>query len=103
MKKELGLVMASAVLLCAASGSAIAGDIEAGKAKSATCIACHGANGISPTDLYPNLAGQKAAYMVKQMKAFKEGSRQDPTMSAMIAPLTEEDMTNIAAYYASLK
>jgi cytochrome c553 len=81
----------------------IAGDAAAGKAKAATCNACHGANGISIAPNYPNLAGQKEAYLVKQMKAFKDGTRKDPTMNAMAAPLSDADMANLAAHYAGLK
>jgi cytochrome c553 len=80
-----------------------AGDAEAGKAKSAVCAACHGANGISPAPIWPNLAGQKEAYLVKQIKAFKNGERTDPTMAPMVAALTDADIDDLAAYYASLK
>ncbi len=80
-----------------------AADIAAGKAKSATCAACHGANGISAIPMYPNLAGQKEAYMVKQLKAFKSGERKDPVMSAMAMPLSDADIANVSAYFASLK
>ena len=81
----------------------LAGDAEAGKAKSAVCAACHGANGISPAPIWPNLAGQKEAYLVKQIKAFKNGERTDPTMAPMVAALTDADIDDLAAYYASLK
>jgi cytochrome c553 len=80
-----------------------AGDAETGKAKSAVCAACHGANGISPAPIWPNLAGQKEAYLVKQIKAFKNGERTDPTMAPMVAALTDADIDDLAAYYASLK
>ena len=82
--------------------SSYAGDVEAGKAKSATCAACHGADGISPNDMWPNLKGQKAPYIVKQLKAFKDGSRKDPMMSPMAAPLSDDDVANLAAYFSSL-
>ncbi len=82
---------------------AAAGDAAAGKAKSAICAACHGADGISPSPLWPNLAGQKEAYLVKQIKAFKNGERKDPSMAPMVAALTDADIENLAAYYASLK
>ena len=59
--------------------------------------------GISAIPTYPNLAGQKEAYMVKQMKAFKDGTRKDPTMNAMAKPLSDADMANIAAHYAGMK
>lgn len=80
-----------------------AADIEAGKAKAATCAACHGANGISAIPTYPNLAGQKPAYIVQQLKAFKSGERNNAIMKPMATMLTEADMVNVAAYYASLK
>lgn len=80
-----------------------AADIEAGKAKAAICAACHGANGISASPLWPNLAGQKEAYLAKQIRAFKSGERKDPSMAPMVAGLTDADIDNLAAYYASLK
>ncbi|HFC29554.1 MAG TPA: cytochrome c [Oceanospirillales bacterium] len=98
------IVLTTAILATSlVSINAFAGDIAAGKAKSATCAACHGADGHSPSPTWPNLAGQKEAYLVKQLKAFKDGSRKDPTMSPMAAPLSDADMDNLAAYYSSLK
>ena len=79
-----------------------AGDIAAGKLKAATCAACHGAEGISGNDIWPNLAGQKAGYLVKQMKAFRDGDRKDPMMSPMASPLSDDDIANLAAYFSSL-
>ncbi|GMR00940.1 MAG: hypothetical protein BMS9Abin19_0283 [Gammaproteobacteria bacterium] len=103
MKRQI-LTTVSALILAASANIAIAGgDAAAGKAKAVTCAGCHGAEGISAIPTYPNLAGQKDAYLVKQMKAFKDGSRKDPTMNAMAAPLSDADMTNIAAYYAGMK
>ncbi len=79
-----------------------AGDAEAGKAKAGLCAACHGAEGISGNDLWPNLAGQKPGYLIKQIKAFKDGTRKDPMMSPMATPLSDEDIANLAAYFSSL-
>jgi cytochrome c553 len=79
------------------------GDIAKGKAKSMMCASCHGMKGISSSPIWPNLAGQKAAYTVKQLKAFKNGTRKDASMKGMTAGLTVADMENLAAYYASLK
>lgn len=79
-----------------------AGDAAAGKSKSAVCAACHGAEGISANDIWPNLAGQKQGYLIKQMKAFKDGSRKDPMMSPMASPLNDDDIANLAAYYNGL-
>ncbi len=103
MKRQI-LATASALILAASANIAIAGgDAAAGKAKAASCAGCHGAKGISAMPLYPNLAGQKEAYIVKQLKAFKDKSRKDPTMNAMVAPLSDADMANIAAFYAGMK
>ena len=99
--KNVASVVISCVLL-AASGSVLAGDAEAGKAKAASCAGCHGATGISSNPMWPNLAGQQSGYLVKQMKAFRDGTRTDPMMSPMAKPLTDADIDNIAAYYNSL-
>lgn len=83
--------------------NARAADIEAGKAKAAVCAACHGVAGKASVPVYPHLAGQQEAYLLKQLKAFKDGSRKEPLMVPFMAPLSEADMENLAAYYASLK
>jgi cytochrome c553 len=80
-----------------------AGDAAAGQAKSGTCVACHGPTGQSPNDLWPNLAGQKPGYLVKQMKAFRDGARADPMMSPMAKGLTDADIDNLAAFFSSQK
>jgi len=100
MNKVLLLV---AVLMMGLSSPSWAADVEAGKAKSAQCAACHGTAGISPMGIYPNLAGQKEPYLVKQINAFRLGVRKDPTMQAMVGALSDADVVNIAAYYASIK
>ena len=102
MKHKI-LATASALILAASANVAIAGDAAAGKAKAASCNACHGANGISAIPTYPNLAGQKEAYLAKQMKAFKDGTRKDPTMNAMAKPLSDADIANLSAHFAGLK
>ena len=102
MKRQILTVLSAAALL-AVSNVATAADAAAGKAKTATCAGCHGANGVSMIPTYPNLAGQKAAYLSKQIKAFRDGTRSDPTMSAMAKGLTDDDAANIAAYYSGLK
>ena len=93
-----------AVALTALMASPVfAGDIAAGKTKTAMCAACHGAMGVSAVPMYPNLAGQKAAYLAKQLKDFKSGARKDPVMAPMAMGLSDADIANISAYYASLK
>jgi len=100
--KHVMVVILAGVLL-GTSGFVLAGDAAAGKTKSASCAACHGANGISSNALWPNLAGQKDGYLVKQMKAFRDGTRKDPMMGAMAKPLSDADIDNLAAFYSSLK
>ena len=99
MKKVLFCL---AMLSFAATAQA-AGDAEAGKAKAAACAACHGVNGVSMNPIWPNLAGQKDQYLIMQMKAFRDGTRQNPMMSPMAVGLTDADIENLAAYYSSLK
>lgn len=98
MKKAILL----GVMLASSAVPAMAADVAAGKAKSAMCAACHGAEGVSAVPMYPNLAGQKEMYLVKQLKDFKSGKRNDPVMQPMSAGLSDADIANIAAYYASL-
>lgn len=100
MKNLCAAIVAGVAVM--ASGVAMAGDATAGKAKSATCAGCHGPAGISNNPLWPNLAGQKEAYLVKQMKAFRDGTRTDPMMAPMAKPLTDEDIANLATYYSGL-
>ena len=85
------------------STPALAGDVAAGKAKAALCASCHGPTGISMSPLWPNLAGQKEQYLIKQIKAFRDGTRQDPMMAPMVAALSDADIENLAAYYSSQK
>ncbi|MDO6425967.1 cytochrome c [Thalassotalea sp. 1_MG-2023] len=98
--KKLTIAVAATVMM---ASPVFAGDIAKGKEKSVTCGACHGVTGISPSPMYPNLAGQQEQYLYKQLKDFKSGARKDQMMSGMAIPLTDEDMKNLAAYYASLK
>ncbi len=88
-------------LLVGVGGVHAAGDVAAGKAKSATCAACHGADGNSVNPEWPNLAGQVPEYLVKQLQDYKSGARQNAVMAGMAAPLSQQDMDNLAAYYAS--
>jgi cytochrome c553 len=90
-------------LSLALSANAFAADIEAGKKIAAGCAACHGGNGISTAPMWPNLAGQKAQYTVIQLKAFKSGERKNAIMQGIASGLSDTDMDNVAAYFASLK
>lgn len=90
-----GLVLGMAVV-----PASLAGDAKAGQAKATTCAACHGPTGTSSNPLWPHLAGQQAAYLVKQMKDFRDGKRSDPVMAPMAAGLSDKDIEDLAAYYA---
>ena len=92
----------SLVALMTAGSVHAAGNAEAGKTKSATCMACHGPDGNSVNPIWPNLAGQNASYIAKQLSEFKSGTRQDPTMLGMTAALSEQDMADLAVYYSGL-
>jgi cytochrome c553 len=99
-------ILIASIIIALPSFAFAAGDVAAGKAKSAVCSACHGPNGISAVPIYPNLKGQKEAYIVSSLKAYKSGQRKGG-MSAIMAPqsmaLSDTDMANLATYYASLK
>ncbi len=100
--------VATASSAATASAAAVAvavkpGDATAGQAKAAVCGACHGVDGNSSDPQYPKLAGQSEQYIVQQLNNFKSGKRQNPIMLGMATPLSEQDMHDIAAYFASQK
>jgi cytochrome c553 len=96
------LILITLTVLSFNVSTSYAADAAAGKAKSAVCAACHGANGISNNDMWPNLAGQKPGYLKLQLTAFRDGNRKNPMMSPMATGLSDEDIANLAAYFASL-
>jgi cytochrome c553 len=77
------------------------GDAKAGQTKAGACAACHGLDGNAADPQYPKLAGQHEAYVWRQLKLFKSGERANPIMQGMAAPLTEQDMRDIGAYFAT--
>jgi cytochrome c553 len=100
------VLIASLLASCSISAQ---GSIEAGKTKSLTCAACHGADGNSQIPMYPKLAGQHEKYLEKQLREFKLGmtsggkqGRVNAVMGGMAMVLSEQDMADLAAYYASL-
>ncbi len=78
------------------------GDPAAGREKSSSCLACHGALGDSDNDAWPDLAGQSPGYLARQLRAFREGRRHDPWMSQMAEPLSDQDIADLAAWFGSL-
>lgn len=77
------------------------GSPQTGQSKSAVCSACHGAEGLSSNPIWPNLAGQHASYLLQQLKHYQAGkTRPSPIMAPMVAALTQQDMEDLAAFYA---
>ncbi len=99
MKVKLLVALSVAFL---STGQVMAADAAAGKVKAGACAGCHGPDGTSFMPTYPNLKGQKAAYLVKQLKDFKSGARKGPIMAGQSAALSDADMANIGAFYESL-
>lgn len=99
---KLPMFIALATLGLSFSPAQAAGDAAAGKGKAAVCGACHGVNGISTNDMWPNLAGQKEAYLAIQLTALRDGTRKNPMMSPMAANLSDQDIADLAAYFSSL-
>ncbi|MGV6858958.1 MAG: c-type cytochrome [bacterium] len=96
-------IFVAAVALAFSVSVHAGGDPVAGKAKSAACQGCHGADGNSPAPQFPTLAGQYADYMVHAMAQYKSGERKNAIMAGMVAALTEQDMKDLAAWFASQK
>ncbi|MDX1464778.1 MAG: cytochrome c [Halomonas sp.] len=103
MKSLIAVALLGSAFL--AMDAQAAGDPAAGEGKVAACAACHGTDGKATAPIYPNLAGQNADYLVSALKAYRAGER-GGGMSAMMTPqakaLSDEDIADIAAYYASL-
>jgi cytochrome c553 len=100
LRRWLFLVIPVATVLFSGSSFA-AGDPAAGEGKSQACVACHGPDGNSPTPQFPILAGQHPDYLVHALTAYQTGERKHPIMEQMAAPLSEQDINDLAAYYAS--
>jgi nitrite reductase (NO-forming)/hydroxylamine reductase len=78
-----------------------AADIKAGEQRAAQCFGCHGSDGISLNPKYPNLGGQSAEYLTKQLNAFRSGERSDPFMTPMVSTMSDTDVENVSAFFAS--
>jgi cytochrome c553 len=99
MNKTISLV-ALAVALAASAPVLAGGNAEAGKAKSAVCAGCHGADGNSPTPMFPKLAGQHEDYLFHSLQGYKNGKRKNPIMQGQVASLSDQDMKDLAAYFS---
>ncbi|MGH8146553.1 MAG: c-type cytochrome [Rhodanobacteraceae bacterium] len=103
MQQRTIIVSLAAAALALAFGTASAnGNIAAGKKKAAVCAACHGADGNGIASNYPALAGQYQDYLEQALHEYKDGERTNAIMNGMAAPLTKQDIENLAAYFSSL-
>ena len=102
-KVLVSLLLSLGVSAAAQAANPIVGDAEAGKAKVAVCGACHGADGNSAAPNFPKLAGQGEKYLLKQLHDVKSGKRQIVEMTGMLTNLSDQDLADIAAYFASQK
>ena len=102
MKSSMLMIAAAALVFGMAGSAMAAGDVEAGKAKAKSCAGCHGANGEGKKD-NPKLAGMATADFVKAMQDFSSGARDNKMMVRTAKKLSDADVENLAAYYASLK
>jgi len=100
MKKSLMLVLALTASAAALQVQAD-GDANAGSSKATVCFACHGPSGNSMVATYPKLAGQNASYIAEQLGDFKAGKRQNPIMQPQAQKLSDQDIQDLAAYFAS--
>ena len=97
-----GLLSLVLVAATAQADGLVEGDAEAGKNKAITCAACHGQDGNSVNPEWPSIAGQHARYSVEQLQAFKGGLRNNALMLGQVMTLTDEDMRNLAVYFAGM-
>ena len=98
-----GLILGLAALVVTSSFAQAGGDSTAGRKVMEQCQTCHGKDGLGKTSYTPNIAGQKYDYLVHSLKAYKAGERKSPMMSLATKKLNDEDIANVAAYYAAIK
>jgi cytochrome c553 len=94
-------ILLAALLSLSFTAMAASGDADVGRKKSAPCAACHGADGVSPSPEFPNLAGQYADYLQTALKHYQNGKRNNPIMKSQVEKLTQKDILDLSAYYAS--
>ena len=92
----------AAAMLCLAATAVAGGNPVAGEQKSQTCQACHGADGRGADPSYPVLAGQHASYLAQALTDYRDGRRKNPVMGGFAAQLSDQDIEDLAAWYASL-
>jgi cytochrome c553 len=95
-------VLATVAIIATSLQPVRAADVAAGQAKAKICATCHGRAGISTAPLFPNLAGQKSAYLAEQLRMFRSGERKSEQMNIIAKALSDEDIENLAAYFEGL-
>lgn len=103
MRVHFRTLLTTIAVGCAAAGGASARDADAGRAKAQACSVCHGPLGVSVAPDAPNLAGQPAIYLEAQLRAYRSGLRKHEVMAVMARPLTDDDIANLAAWFASIR
>ena len=98
----LQMIRAALACVLACAMSAAHADVQAGRAKARTCAVCHGESGVSVLPNAPNLAGQPEIYLAEQLKAYRSGKRSDEVMSVIAKPLTDAEITDLSAWFASI-
>ncbi|MGE7136255.1 c-type cytochrome [Luteibacter sp. NPDC031894] len=102
MTRGFSLIAIGALLALTATSTFAAGDPASGKTKIATCVACHGNDGNSVDPQYPRLAGQYADYLAQALHEYKDGRRSNPIMKGFAATLSDQDIDDISAYFATM-
>lgn len=99
--QRISAIIVSALLAAAATSAQAAGNPAAGKDKSEACAACHGPKGNTSNSMYPKLAGQHESYLLRALQDYKSGARDNAVMAGQVSGLSEQDMEDLAAYFAS--
>ena len=103
MKTSHFLAFTAMLLGSLPCGPSQAGDARAGRQKLTTCQGCHGLDGLSKNPEAPNLAGQVETYLTRSLEAYRSGERKNESMNIVAKELSDEDIADVAAYYASIQ
>jgi cytochrome c553 len=98
-----GLCRWALLLLTLYGTASAAGNVAAGRQKATACQTCHGLDGLSKMPDAPNIAGDPEEYLARQLTAFKKGERKNEMMSIVVQPLSDQDVADLAAYYAAIE
>lgn len=101
MQRTSAIIASALLAITSGAATAAGGNPAAGEAKSQACTACHGERGNSTNAMFPRLNGQHESYLYRALRHYKSGARQNPVMSGQVAGLSDQDMRDLAAYYAS--